>query len=68
MRTNDTEYKMRNTTFFNNKKYPVDSSKFFTKTASASISINSFVRIKKKIGKTSSFSYILEKDSSCNYK
>lgn len=32
MRTNDTEYKMRNTTFFSkNKKYPVDSSKFFTK-------------------------------------
>lgn len=46
---------MRSTTFFNNKKYPVDSSKFFTKTGAASISINSFVSMKKE--KTSSFSF-----------
>lgn len=62
---------MRNTTFFSkNKKYPVDSSKFFTKTAAASISINSFVRKEKK-EKTSSFSFLFlkkEKDSLCNYK
>lgn len=38
---------MRNRTFFKNKEYPGDSSKFFT-TAAASISINSFVRMKKR--------------------
>jgi len=44
MRTNDTEYKTRNT--YLKKKYPVDSSKFFT---AAFLSIKSFVRKKKKM-------------------